>query len=122
MPLSPPPASTPLVTMQCYANSTFLLRTSESSSTGIMKKLRIPGGSLEYFVYGGVHPIILGKKLLCYPIFMGSWYIKYGILILLGSTNTYRSKTVRISLNISKNEVLISLDLINNISLILLRL
>ena len=33
----------------------------------------LQGGSLEYFVYGGgVHPIILGKKLLCYPILMGS--------------------------------------------------
>ena len=31
-----------------------------------------PGGSLEYFVYGGVHPIILGNKLLWYPILMGS--------------------------------------------------
>ena len=34
---------------------------------------RTPRGSLEHVIYGGgVHPIILGNKLLCYPILMGS--------------------------------------------------
>ena len=44
----------------------------EVISKNWMLLLIAPGGSLEYFVYVGVHSIILGKKLLCYPILMGS--------------------------------------------------
>ena len=51
-------------------NSRFVIETAKDC---VYLPAKFPGGHLDIlYTGGGVHPIILGKKLLCYPILMGS--------------------------------------------------